>query len=238
VSLPDRCEPAKNLFIAVPCRDGKPSMETATAMMDGGLQVLASGRALQSKIVAFDPYIDRCRNELVTDFLDSDATDLLFLDDDVGVQRDGILKIAAVTRPFVGGVYPMKRWHSALPEFPINVPQEEYRLADDGLCELNDVLPTGFLRLNRAIFEHMPYQVYEVKGKRQLGFFKTRITSDVHVGLANAGQAAVGRYVGEDVGFCQEWLKRGGKIWLMPNLHFVHVGWGRWEANLHQHLSR
>ena len=212
----ERCEPAKHLLIVIPSYTGKVAIETmASVVCSQGIDFKVGFQS-----VSRDPYIDRARNALVTHFLtETDATDLLFIDDDLGFPLDAIAKIGHSTRPFVGGVY---RTKDEKIHFPVDFLDGPKIRDEDGLLEVS-MIPTGFLRLNRGVFDFIQHVVYENQGRKQIGFFKALMGD--------------GKYVGEDVAFCHEWRGAGGKIFCMPDLTFQHVGLKTYEGNLHQHLA-
>jgi hypothetical protein len=212
---PERCDPVKHLLIAIPSYSGKLAIETAASIITSqGIDFRVSFQS-----VSRDPYVDRARNALVTHFLtETDATDLLFVDDDLGFSLDAIARIGHSTRPFVGGSYRTKEDKI---KFPADfLPGPKIR-DEEGLIEMA-MIPTGFLRLNRAVFDFVPHIVYEHQDRRQIGYFRN-VVGD-------------GKYVGEDVAFCHEWRSAGGKIFCMSDITFYHVGLKTWEGNLHQHL--
>jgi hypothetical protein len=47
-----------------------------------------------------------------------------------------------------------------------------------------------------------------------------------------------GKFVGEDVAFSATWRHLGGKIWVLPNLNFQHVGLKTHEGNFSNYLMR
>jgi len=224
-----RCEPAKKLQIAIPSYSGKIAIETIASIM-GSADIPCQ---IEFQSVSRDPYIDRSRNALVTNFLlESDATDLLFLDDDVGFDPQTIRQIVLARRPVVAAVYPVKEFPI---KFPIDFLPGPVRSDEEGLIQLA-MMPTGLMRLNRTVFDYMPYDVYENgKGQRQLGFFRTLRPGPVQVG--NWRDAPIsGKYIGEDVYFCWEWRERGGQVFVSPNHDLTHTGLYTWEGNLHRWL--
>lgn len=165
--------------------------------------------------VPFCGPLDHARNILVTRFMRSNATDILFWDDDVDVQGNAIARIAKATRPYIGGVYPKK---SDDPEWPIAFDADELWADEDGLIDSPTYLPTGFLRLNRAVFEAMPWAPYRDDiGQEWMAYFSDGVRD--------------GRYGGEDSGFAQEWRRRGGRCYLIPDLTFGHTGTKTWRGN-------
>ncbi len=189
------------------------------------MSVAAAGIALtlmkiEVTIDAFPgcPYLDHARNVLVTKFLGSPATDMLFWDDDVGADVAAVAKIARAKRLFVGGVYRKK---ADDPEWPIAFDADELWADDEGLIDTPTYLPTGFLRLNRAVFDVMPCTMYkDDAGKEWKGYFHCGVSTVPWVGLR-----------GEDPAFGIEWRRRGGKCYLLPDLNLSHSGSKVWRGN-------
>jgi hypothetical protein len=171
-----------------------------------------------------NPYLDDTRNILSTVFLESSATDMLFVDDDVGSSPESVLYIAQAKRPFVAGVYPAKTEDGSI-MWPIGFKSDEVHMDEDGFIDNPIVVPTGFLKLNRSVFEALDHQDYRNRSdKIWKGFFKCGPRD--------------GYYMGEDPDLCARWLALGGKIFILPNLHFLHVGDNVWQGNYGEWLMR
>ena len=54
-------------------------------------------------------HVDDARNAVVRDFLESDCTELVFLDADVSWEPDALVELCKINRDLVGGVYPYRR---------------------------------------------------------------------------------------------------------------------------------
>ena len=216
--LSDWCPPAKRLMIAIPAYTETVSDYTVASLFASqGIDF-----QIDVRTISRDPYIHRARNALVTEFLQGEATDLLFLDSDVGFDPTALARIGHAEKPFVAGVYP-KKTDGEL-DFPLDILPGIQATDMNGLLEVR-MVPTGFLRLNRSVFEHMPYEIYRgTKGQVQFGYFDTFLGG--------------GEFIGEDVRFCRQWRERGGKIWLLPDITFQHLGFKTWEGNFHQHLLK
>jgi hypothetical protein len=210
----ERCTPARHLWIAVPCYSGEVKAETAAALAGATAALTMVGITASIDIGIGCPYLDHARNMLVTKFLRSDATDLLFVDADVAFRAEAAVLIAKQTRPYVAGIYRKKsdNW-----DWPVSFDSDELRADGDGLVEAS-MVPTGFLRLNRTVFDHMPCASYtDDAGKLWSGYF--------HCGVMN------GHYGGEDPKFAADWRKLGGRIFIMPELVFSHIGRKAWEGS-------
>lgn len=215
--------PARSLYIAVPAYTGQVSVQTAHSLLAAAKALNEAGLDVKTDFLAGCCYLDHSRNILVDHFMKSEATDLLFVDADVGFGVEAALKIAAAGRPVVAGVYPKKS--NGEPEWPVDFRADMIRMDEDGLMEAAHVA-TGFLRINRSVFE-------------------TFVVNGVAPEYSNNGEAAIRRYFrtearegvfwGEDFQFCEDWLGFGGAVHIIPDLEFQHVGnktwtghWGNW----------
>lgn len=179
------------------------------ALMQKGIQVTHDA-------IPGNCYLDHTRNKMVARFLESDATDILMIDADVQFPHEAAVQIALCKRPFVGGAYPLKTEEL---KFPVGFLEKgKVTVTDDGLVEMA-ALPTGFLRLNRAVFEIMD------KGAYTFGDDPTEFRSYFKTGIID------GKYWGEDTQFCKEWRQKGGRIHMLPNVAFSHWGMQAWDGN-------
>lgn len=225
VGVPLVCRPAEHLYIAVAAYSGSVSVQTFNSVNLAGVELLNSGVRVTTNFVAGCCYLDHTRNLLARQFLDSDATDLLFVDADVGFEGHAPAAIAMQERPLVAGVYPKKidplQW-------PLHFGGAKLTLGSDGLIKA-PLLPTGFMRVNRVVFEKMrdsglapAYDDAQVG--EMWGFFQCTIEDRT--------------YWGEDYNFCRRWAKLGGESYVMPDLAFTHTGLKNWSGNLMQWISQ
>lgn len=238
--LPEFCEPAKHIVIATPTL-GRVVAHMAGSVHGAAYHALTVGITMESHLNVMDAYIDRSRNTLVQKFLESEATDLIFIDDDVGFQQDAIARICAQKRPFVGGAYRKKDdapedknpfWIDFFPNRPILRNEE-------GLIEVPR-LTCGFLRLNKKVFDHMPCRLFLDKGEPRFDFFRVGVErGEEKIGWRGRTKEmeSVGIFVGEDYGFSNRWRERGGKIWLIPDLEFSHTGNKTWTGSVQKWLD-
>lgn len=227
MSVIERCPPAQHLCIAIPAYDYKVSCNTSLAITVATHELLRVGI---NATVMFEPgmaLIELVRDRLATRFLrDTDATDILFLDADVSCPAEAFVRIAQSTRPFIGGAYPAKNDRKDKPAFPVLFDIPEVSLDEDGNFELPFV-PAGFLRLNRAVFEAIETEEYgyvnEHGEQTALDYFNTR------KGINKIHNRRM--YIGEDYEFCMKWRDLGGKIHLIPDIDFIHMGTKFWDGN-------
>ena len=212
----DRCEAARRVFIAIPTYTATLAYDTAFALISAALAMEGSGIGVHMKGHEGNCYIDQARNELVGDFLSSDATDLLFWDSDVGCLPDTVMKLVKSTRPIVAAIYPKKTDEE---EFPVDFIKGTHSADTEGLIEAK-MVPTGLLRINRRVFAEMHELApeYDGRGGRKLrAYFRTEIRE---------------AYYGEDVEFCRRWRTLGGKIRVLPDETLSHTGPKAWIGNV------
>jgi len=177
------------------------------------------------KQVGGDQFIAKARNRLITEFLTEYpmATDLFFIDDDVGWPADAVIKFLNRPEDIVAGAYPKK---TDKPEFPVELSMGEDGglIEKDGLYQAN-LAPTGFMRIKRRVLEALvkdcpTYTEACIEGKAQRwALFEAGANYDK------------GEWWGEDYVFCQKARNAGFSVWIDPDIEFTHRGNKRWAGN-------
>lgn len=155
-------------------------------------------------------HVDDGRNAVVRDFLDSDCTELLFLDADVSWEPEQLVRLCRYDRDLVGGVYPYRR-EGDDDNMPVRM-LEKIEVEPDGLIEVEG-LPTGFMRIRRVVLETMA-----LTAKR---FVKD--DGKPHPVLFERDYFGPGRR-GGDIRFCMVWREMGGRLYAAPELRLGHCG--------------
>jgi hypothetical protein len=166
--------------------------------------------------------LPRARNEIVAAFLASDFSDLLWIDDDMGWDPADVVRLLASDKLLIGGVGAKKR---LLPDTNPNKwcvrfdYKEGVRQDAMGAMEVTGV-GTGFLKVNRAVFEQMIAAHPEWKRN---GYPEMAENVRAHYyGFYRFGGEA--EEWGEDFNFCNEYRAIGGTCWVDPTIRLVHVG--------------
>ncbi len=215
------CPPAKHLYIAVPALTGEVKLQTTASLVGAAVALALCGIEVTFAGQPGCTYLDHVRNRLVTGFIRSNATDLLFWDADVGAPAEAVIMLAKADRPYICAVYPEKSDAAA---FPVRFDTDEIWSDADGLVMPASV-PTGFTRINRAVFEAMPCIPYQDdEGHDWLGYFQSGIRG--------------GKYGGEDTAFAATWRGMGGKIHMIPDVTMTHTGPKTWEGNWAQWMRK
>jgi hypothetical protein len=183
-------------------------------------------------ILANCPMISVARNTLTAMFMaDAEATDLFFIDSDVGFDSEAVVKMLERPEEVVAGVYPLKRAEGG---FPVQIKTEDgVPLGREGLIEA-DFLPGGFMRIKRSVFEKMMVSYPELKYEDSVVWVDSG-TLQAAYDLFSMGVYGR-RFRGEDFAFCQRWRDIGGRCWVYPDIDFQHIGSKAYKGNYHEHL--
>ena len=100
----------RKLMVAIPAYDGKLNIDSAFALSNLAVQVQSLGVKLYLTHLSGCSLITKARNCLVADFLKSDADTLLFVDADVVVTADAVLRLLALSldKDITAGIYPRR----------------------------------------------------------------------------------------------------------------------------------
>lgn len=189
-----------------------------------------------------DSYVDRAKNTIVANFLQSDGTDLIMIDSDEQWHPLAISRLLQHPEDVVAGAYPFKHNWGKFAGNPLTKTvdgKNEYagwRGLSDGSCLLQAYnVAGGFLRIKRAALEKYadayPNDVYmdpfawpQQPDRIYTAFFMCDI-KDFH------------RY-GEDAFFSRRMQEAGVKLWIDPNITITHYGMHGWTGNLHDSLLK
>lgn len=169
-----------------------------------------------------DSAVGRSRDTLVAHFLASEATDLVFIDSDLGFDPSAVMRLLQHDVDVVGGCYLKKQ---ADKEYACDLLLKNGKPIKKGNLFKAIMVPGGFLRIRRNVFESLKDSVsrYDVNGMTVYGFFEEYIKD--------------GRFVREDVAFCRRYRAAGGEIYLEPNINFDHVGEYHWSSNFKEDIG-
>lgn len=179
-------------------------------------------------------FIDHARNILAYRFLHEFpyATDLFFLDDDIGWPPEAVVRMLDRDVDIVAGVYPFKQDEEGYPASILADEKTTMPLERNGLIRASHV-PGGFLRIRRAALERMAEDQPTYPFRQADG--KTSMIANI---FRTGYDAKSGERVGEDVDFCWRWSEMGGELWIEPNINFTHVGRKRYLGNFNRAVDR
>ena len=196
------------LFIGTPTYSKALSVDYVRSVVESAI-FLTSRRILMTHyVLAGSPFIGRARNDIVDAFLKTDATDLLFVDADVGFDCKVLTRLLAHEEEIVCGLVP-KRNPEDMADFHMNALTG--KISPSGLFGALEV-PTAFMRIRRTAFE-----------KIAKPYFRAESAEDAF---------------GEDIYFCRKWICAGEEFWIDSDINFTHTGDYVWKGNFYEHCVK
>lgn len=110
------------------------------------------------QIIDGDCHVDDARNLSIRNFLETDCTDLFFIDSDMGWQPRDFMRLLQVPGDIVAGVY---RHKNDTETYPFHPGYPERQANEHGLYSMPKVA-TGFMRIRRPVLEAL----FEFEKKR------------------------------------------------------------------------
>ena len=183
--------------------------------------------------------ITRARNELVRQFLATDATHLMFIDADIGFDGQAIATLMAADRDVACGIYPKKEvnWDSVekaaqagkggladyAGAFVFNMVDGDGETDEDGMFEVRHG-GTGFMLIKREVFgalePHVPtYRVSSFRDPKTGEYAQPEVKEYFATSIDVSGAL-----LSEDYHFCELFRAHGGKIHANPFIQLHHVG--------------
>ncbi len=216
------------VFIATPCLDGQVSAHYTGALVQTMGLLAARGLRAEIQFEIGNSLIADARNKLVSKFLASGASDLVFIDSDLSWKPEDLVRLLSYPQPFVAGVYQRKSRAKIdfTVKFGASISMDEHRLMEV------ERVGTGFMRLRRDCLEKMIAAYPQLRLKHPgapedtnfHGLFDTSIVD--------------GQFIGEDFTFCDRWRAIGGKVTIDPSIHLAHHGAATYDEPLLKYLTR
>jgi hypothetical protein len=174
-----------------------------------------------------DPSVERARNILTANFLESDCTHILFVDADIGFSAEDVDRISSHHEPIVGGMYPLKQDAPAVAWCGNGLQPGEAPIREDGLSPVK-YIGTGFLCIKREVFEKLIEEHEDVLIYKQ-DFPPQRV--EWAFWFQRVSQS---RFLTEDWNFCQLCLDLGYKLYGDSRVVLRHAGRAVWPLAIQQ----
>lgn len=209
----------RSLFIALPAYDFKVSLKLAISLARFTQIAGQHGISVHIGSICGCSVVSRARNLLAQDMLESDATDLLFIDSDINFEPEHILRLMAWgSDPKKGIVAAVPRTRSEDKVYIANLEYDEnseLTMNRMGLVRAERVA-TAFMLVRREVFEqmieaHPEWKYYDKKTDRMIPcLFDFQLTEE--------------GYMGEDYLFCDRAREIGFEVWVDPSISLGHMG--------------
>ena len=221
----------RKLFIALPAYDFKVSLKLAISLARFAQEAPKHGIEIQIGSICGCSVVSRARNLLAKDLLESNCTDLMFIDSDINFEPGDIFRLLAWTtdpkKGIVAGVPRTRKTEKvyiATLDFDEN---NELTMNGMGLVRAKRVA-TAFMMVRREVFEkmveaHPEWNYYDDRSDRMLNaMFDFKVTDE--------------GYIGEDFLFCDRTRELGFEVWVDPTISLGHMGVQEYEGQFGQDI--
>ena len=216
----------RSIFIALPAYDFKVSLKLAVSLAQFCQQAPQHGIDVQIGSVCGCSVVSRARNLLAQDMLESDCTDLIFIDSDINFEPADIFRLMAWgSDPHKGIVAGVPRIRDANKVYIADMDYDEngeLTMNQMGLVRATRVA-TAFMLVRRDVFEkmgeaHPEWSYYDKRSERTLtAMFDFKVTDE--------------GYMGEDFLFCDRARELGFEVWIDPTITLGHMGVQEYTGN-------
>lgn len=148
--------------IATPCLTGATSVAFTRSLTDTAKALTLAGIEMQWRTLSFCNFIHAAREQMAREFLASDYSDLIFIDDDMGWPVEGLLRILSRDVDVIGAICPKRKdpieWNARV-------------IGSDGDLLEVAYIGTALLRIRRAAFARLPGRYFDAgfEGERFIG---------------------------------------------------------------------
>jgi hypothetical protein len=227
------------IFIATPCFGGLVSQHYMQSVLSLVAFAAQANFGITLALLGHDSLITRSRNTLVSQFLSTDATHLLFIDADISFEPEQVHHMLSFGREFVAGIYPLKvidwsdpavrravtakeSFHTA-PLFYVGTLCTGPQLEREGRFATAIYCGGGFMLLKREAIERM-ITAYPGTRYNSVHAYSNAKRSENYALFESMIDKDTGAYLSEDFAFCQRWRDLGCKIWLDTEGKLTHTG--------------
>ena len=201
-----------HLAIAMPCHTGTLPLPTALGVAETCSILGFKGMPHQLLNNYNHSLVDQARNELATDFMESDCNKILWIDSDIQFRAADAMRIIAFStlHPMVGALYPIKS--DDVKKFFVTFPDDEIRITEEGLVNVS-MTGFGFHVADRSVYEELAKTcpTYMKNGRKIYDFFLT-------------GRDKEGNPHGEDWWFWKRAEEAGYYLVIDPTIKLGHIG--------------
>jgi hypothetical protein len=187
--------------------------------------------------------ITRARNTLAYDFLDTDATHLMFIDADITFNPEDIVRMVNADKDIICGLYPKKEinWKTVaeavksgveykdLPNYTGSFVVNPVGGAAEFKGNLNEPIEidnggTGFMLIKRNVFEVLKDKVPTYTSDMILIMDNNPVKKIIHEYFATSIDEESNRLLSEDYHFCKISRQAGFKVYAAPWAKLSHSG--------------
>ena len=206
-------------------------------------EFMRNGMQLYYAHMMNESLITRARNTLAYDFLDTDATHLMFIDADITFNPADIVSMVNADKDIICGLYPKKEinWKTVAKAVKSGVEYQDLpsytgsfvvNLVGDAPQATGDVNEpmeidnggTGFMLIKRHVFETLKTTVPTYTNDMILIVDKNPVKKIIHEFFATSIDEVSNRLLSEDYHFCKIARQAGFKVYAAPWANLSHSG--------------
>ena len=211
----------RSVFVAMPVYRVMDSLTVQSVVSLVANQLTQREFSMKMKMHVGECPIGRARNDLTHEFLQTDATHILFIDSDIVFSYDQVRRILEHDEDIVGGFYPKKQ--EGKPSLVCNTLGSIDAPGEDGLVEVK-YMGTGFLMVSRRVFDVMQQKIGNEIAYLDDRDHKTTKYDFWRMGVALDPNTGMKRWLSEDWQFCQFARDCGFKVWADAHILLRHSG--------------
>ncbi len=214
-------EGQKKVFIAMPGHAHDINQGVVAAAIGEMHHLADNGWDGMLNIDTNDSHVNRVRNRLVSHFLASDSTHLLFWDrDNYPTAQGAVLKLLETGHDVVGGAVPLKDPGGMLFACQVGLAPGDHTLEMTDGCIPARHVGTGFLLVSRKAIIKMATRLHDS------AFYVSGMNDSINRAewFLFADAVREQKHLSEDWEFCRKWIDVGGSVWLRTDIDFLHIG--------------
>lgn len=231
------------LFIATPMYGGLCTAQYTLGILHSVAVFVEANIQMYFAYMQNESLITRGRNRLAHDFLDSEATHLMFIDADIGFRPEDIVRMVDADKDIICGMYPKKEinWKTVaqavkddvdyrdLPNytgvFVVNLANAETEAVGDVNTPMEIANGgTGFMLIKREVFEKLREFVPKYNNDMVMVADKDPKDMVIDEFFDTSIDEESGRLLSEDYHFCKLARKHGFKVYAAPWAELSHTG--------------
>ena len=233
----------KKIFIATPMYGGLCVGGYTVGLLNSVQEFMRNGMQMYYAHMMNESLITRARNTLAYDFLDTDATHLMFIDADITFNPADIISMVKADKDIICGLYPKKEinWKTVAQAVKSGVEYQDLpsytgsfvvNLVGDAAQATGDVNEpmeidnggTGFMLIKRNVFETLKPTVPTYTNDQILIVDKNPVKKIIHEFFATSIDEVSNRLLSEDYHFCKIARQAGFKVYAAPWANLSHSG--------------
>ena len=234
---------SQKIFIATPMYGGLCVGGYTVGLLNSVQEFMRHGIQMYYGYMMNESLITRARNTLAYDFLDTDATHLMFIDADITFNPEDIVRMVNADKDIICGLYPKKEinWktvaealkqgvdYTELPNYTGSFVVNLVGGAAETKGDINEPMEidnggTGFMLIKRAVFEVLKPTVPTYTNDQILMVDKNPVKKIIHEFFATSIDEQSNRLLSEDYHFCKIARQAGFKVYAAPWANLTHSG--------------